>query len=134
MIETHTGSCHCGAIRFEVDLDPAAGTWKCNCSICAKNRLWSFEVKPDQLRLTAGADYLQDYTFRDGVAHHYFCRRCGVHPYEFIDLPKEARQYFNVNVNCLDGLNLDIVMAAPIRFIDGIHDRPDRRPAEIRHL
>ena len=81
-----------------------------------------------------GAAYLTDYTFKDHVAHHYFCRRCGVHPYEFVDLPKEGRQYFNVSVNCIDDLELSAVMAAPIHYVDGRHDRWDRVPAEVRHL
>jgi hypothetical protein len=134
MLKTYTGGCHCGAIRFEADIDLAAGTWKCNCTICARNRLWSFEVEPHGLRLLAGADYLRDYSFNDHVAHHYFCKRCGVHPYEFVDLPAENRQYYNVNVNCVEALDMDAVMAAPIRHIDGLHDRWDRVPAEIRHL
>jgi hypothetical protein len=134
MLKTYAGGCHCGAIRFEADIDLAAGTWKCNCTICAKNRLWSFEVGPQAMRLLAGAEYLQDYSFRDHVAHHYFCKRCGIHPFELIDLPAENRQYYNVNVNCVEALDMDAVMAAPIRYIDGLNDRSDRVPTDIRHL
>ncbi len=30
----HTGGCHCGKVRFEVELDASKGGSRCNCSIC----------------------------------------------------------------------------------------------------
>jgi len=135
MLKTYTGSCHCGAVRFEADVDISAGTGKCNCTICTKMRLWSVDAKPDRFRLIAGETDLTDYRGKNPVAHHLFCRHCGIRPFEWVDMPNlSGSKYYNINVACLDGVDIGELMAAPVTYYDGFNDKWDSMPPEIRHL
>jgi hypothetical protein len=81
MRKTYAGSCHCGAVRFECELDLADGTSKCNYSICAKSRFWKAIAKAGAFRLLQGEDALSEYRFASNGIRHAFCGRCGVEPF-----------------------------------------------------
>ena len=132
MMRAYKGGCHCGALRFEVDLDVAAGTVKCNCTYCAKSRFWLARAEVDDLRAAGeGAEYCG----RNPAARHVFCPRCGVHVYDRIGAPNMlGRAYVNVSVVCLDDLDVEQWTAAPVRYCDGLNNDWGSTPGETRHL
>ncbi len=93
------GGCHCGAVRFEVEVSETPVVTECNCSICSKAGYLHLAVSAEQFRLLAGQDSLTTYTFGTGAAKHHFCRVCGVKSFY---VPRSNPTGFSVNFRCLD--------------------------------
>ena len=77
-IETYTGGCHCGKVRYEVKLDLTKPVISCNCSMCGRSGTLLTFVPADQFTLKSGEEDLTDYQFNKHVIHHVFCRVCGI--------------------------------------------------------
>lgn len=134
MKKPYRGSCHCGAVRYEADLDLGEGSIKCNCSICAKVRNWIAMVKPEAFRLLEGEGDLRDYQFGRKVIHHLFCQHCGVHSFGWADSPDFGGKVYAVNVTCLDDATDEELAEMPVRYVDGRDDDWETPPGETRHL
>jgi hypothetical protein len=132
-MKIYQGSCHCGAVRFEADIDLSRGTLRCNCSICSKLRFWPAIVKPQAFRLLSGEADLTLYQYNTGINQHPFCRHCGVHAFGTGTSPRWG-DFYAVNVGCLDDASVDELANAPITYLDGRNDNWHTPPAEIRHL
>ena len=102
--KTFEGGCHCGVVRFRVEIDLPATVQACNCSICAKTGYLHLIVPAAHFQLLQGQQDLSCYTFNTGVAQHLFCRHCGIKSFY---VPRSNPDGFSVNVRCLDNVTPD---------------------------
>jgi hypothetical protein len=118
-VKTYRGSCHCGAVRFEADLDLSKGVSRCNCTVCMKVGGTSAGGKPGIFRLLQGADSLGEYRVGASPNSRHFCKHCGVHVFGQGDVPEIGGLFVSVNTNCLDDVELSHLK---VGYWDGRHD------------
>ena len=102
-LTTHKGGCHCGAVRFAVEIDPAVEAISCNCSMCGRSGTFLQFVSPAQFTLEQGEDSLTSYRFNKQIIDHVFCKTCGIKPFARGKGPKG--DMIAINVRCLDVVN-----------------------------
>jgi hypothetical protein len=132
-MKTYHGSCHCGSVRFEADINLKAGTIKCNCTICSKMRFWAAQVPSKAFRLLAGSESLREYRYHTRRDAHYFCGHCGINTFS-TGTSVALGPFHAVVLASLDDLPVEELLAAPVRYLDGRKDNWVTPPAETRHL
>ncbi len=108
----YSGSCHCGAVRFEVDTVIDKVT-QCNCSICSKKGILHHRVAAENFRLLAGEDQLATYRFGTRVAKHHFCGVCGI---AVFTRPRAAPELYTINVRVLDNYDVETDRPEVLQF------------------
>jgi hypothetical protein len=121
----HAGGCHCGAVRFEVELKPGEPASRCNCSVCTKIAQTGRIVKPGAFTLLAGEESCGIYEWGAQVSKRFFCKRCGVHCFGRGHLEELGGDYVSVNLNCLDDFDPSLV---PVVYWDGRHNNWEAGP------
>lgn len=111
-MQNYQGSCHCGAVRFEIETDFPELTL-CDCSICKRRNALMVKVHESRFRLLAGKDALAEYQFHTRTAMHYFCRICGIYPFH---RKRVTPDHLGINVHCLEGVTLEGI---PVRRTAG---------------
>ncbi|MFA9441555.1 GFA family protein [Uliginosibacterium sp. sgz301328] len=135
-MRTYQGTCHCGAVRFEIDahIDHVRS---CDCSICAKRGALIFRVAPGAFRLFTSMDALSVYRWGSRTAADYFCPTCGVMPFRKPSHPTRAERAAGVrpfdgwaiNTRCREGFD---PASVPVRRIHGSRldiEAPEDGPA-----
>jgi hypothetical protein len=121
-----TGSCHCGAVKFEVEFAENPVVSECNCSICSKSGYLHLIVPAKKFHLVSGEESLTTYTFGTGVAKHHFCKVCGIKSFY---VPRSNPNGFSVNFRCVDGAEN---LKCTIKPFDG--QNWEKHAAELKHL
>jgi hypothetical protein len=94
----HHGSCHCGRIKFKVEVTKYEAI-DCNCSMCRKRGFLHLIVPESAFTLVQGEDAITEYRFNTGTARHMCCKVCGVQPFY---RPRSHPDSWDVNVHALD--------------------------------
>ena len=108
----YKGSCHCGKVQFEVDLD-LDHVRVCDCSLCIKRGALNHRVEDSDIRIITPLDELTLYQWHTKTAKDYFCPTCGILPFR---RPRTAPEKWTVNVRCLVAVDVDSI---PIEQVHG---------------
>ena len=102
MAEIRHAQCHCGAVKFTVELTDGLNTARrCSCSFCRMRGAVVVSAPLTGIKVTQGADTLTEYRFNTGTARHFFCSVCGI--YTFHQRRSNPNEY-GVNVACLENV------------------------------
>ncbi|MDN5782756.1 MAG: GFA family protein [Luteimonas sp.] len=112
---THQGSCHCGAVAFDLDGEVTEAI-DCNCSMCRRRGGLLAFFPREALTLKTPESNFGTYRFnKEHIAHH-FCLTCGVAPFSEARHPGTGVNMAAVNVRCLPDVDLSTL---PIKQVDG---------------
>ena len=118
---TVNGACHCGAIRFTVELSEGlASARRCTCSICRMRGAVALTANLDGFVLQGGADKLATYRFNTGVAEHHFCTSCGIYTHH---RRRSNPDQLGINAACIEGVS-------PFDFLEVPVNDGERHPSD----
>jgi len=129
----YSGSCHCGAVRYEADIDLEAGTSRCNCRFCQKTRNRGVIIKPEAFTLLTDEAALSDYVVHGGAGHQLFCSTCGVRTFSHGHIEELGGAFVSVAVGSLD-IDQEAFGQIPYAHLNGRDDDWFNVPAVTSHL
>jgi hypothetical protein len=132
--KTYHGSCHCGQIRYEADIDLAGGSGKCNCTYCLKTRAWKAFVQPSAFRMLTDESTATAYRKHPQASLKHHCALCGVHTHERGNADYMGGDFVGVFLTSLDDATPEELANTPVRYADGLNNNWQNPPTETRYL
>ena len=123
------GSCHCGAVHWQLEGDPGSIT-ACNCTLCRRyGALWAYDDEGERITLSGVTTAYARRTRPDPVFKVRFCPECGcVLCWRGLKLEADGRRRIAVNVRLAEP---EQVAGLPIDRFDGLDSFEDL-PADGR--
>ena len=91
-------------------------------------------VKPGQFRLSGAGNPTRCPADSARPSASCFCRICGARTHGAGDIAEIGGPCVGVQIPALDDATPEEIIAAPIRWMDGLNDDRSSLPAETRHL
>lgn len=104
-LATHQGGCHCGAVRYTVQIDTDTEAVECNCSMCGRSGTLLLFTSMDNFKLDRGANNLSSYKFNRHHIDHVFCKTCGIKSFAN-GTAADGTPTAAVNARCLDDVDV----------------------------
>jgi hypothetical protein len=104
-LKSYTGGCHCGKVRYQVQVDLGKPVISCNCSMCGRSGTLLTFVPAQQFKLLSGEDALTDYQFNKHIIHHNFCKVCGIKSFAR-GKDRSGGDTVAINARCLDDVDI----------------------------
>src|SRR5688572_14222051 len=111
-VPSHSGSCHCGAIRVELETGKPLAARQCQCGFCRRHNVRMVSDPDGAAILTLGPE-TRRYRFATMTTDYLFCDRCSVYVAAVTDL--EGRTFATLNLNAFDDPHPDLV-ATPVSY------------------
>ena len=109
-------SCHCGAIRFEVN-GKLEDLVECNCSTCRRHGFLHWKVPSGALQLETERVSLTAYAWQEITGSHQFCPTCGT----ALLRTGYPDGMVSINARCIEEID---IFDLDVRRYDGRKDMP----------
>ena len=97
-------SCHCGALKLQIDAEPPSALTSCNCSVCRRYGALLSYYSPSKVKILAEENGRHEYSWGDKQLSFVRCGKCGCFSFWRATDPKldrmgvNARLFTNVDI------------------------------------